>query len=418
MMPTSFTFRNAVKLGPSAAGVLLMEPGPTQVDERVVRAIGQPPVHHLSQDFIDYMDATCAALAGIYGTMGEVVIIPSSGRGGIEAVLGSLDLQNRAVLIVSNGSFGTMMSGIAKSLGLRTIDLNVPVGEIIPRADIEAALQKHSIGLVGIVQCESSTGMVNDLMGLSELAHKAGALLLVDAISSLGGVPLDAETLGVDFCVAAPQKALGAFCGLAMISVSEAGASAITTRPVGTEAGAFYFDLKRWWDIWLPEDRGGLLKSGKRRLPHSMPTNLVYALGTACRLILEEETVAKRLLRHEAAGRAFRRGLRALGLRTLPDEDACSATVTAFLPPSGVDSTRLIAQLDNSFGIRVAGGLDELRGKLVRVGHMAETARPMPLLYTLAAIAGVLGPTTERDSAVDVFLHEWNSANHPAVGRP
>lgn len=392
---------------PRTSPPLLMEPGPTQIDSRVIRSLSRPPVHHLSDEFLAYAEEVCTQLARLFGVSGEVVILPASGRGGIEAVLGSLDLTQRKALIVSNGTFGRMMAATAESLGIETVHLAYAAAERIPIDHVAHALGQHDVGLVAMVHSESSTGMLNDLTRVGQLTHQAEALFLVDAISSLAGAPVNVDAQGIDFCVAAPQKAIGAFTGLALVAIGAAGISALEDRR--NHAKSAYFDLRRWWDLWVPPRRGGRLASGVPRFPYSMPTNLVYALGAACEIILQEETLPVRLARHARAARAFRAGAGALGIPLLCDEADASPTVTALTAPPTGTSERLIHALQVKHGITIAGGLDVLRDEILRVGHMAETARPGPLLHTLAAMAHEMPASTPVPALHDVFFSAWEA---------
>lgn len=381
---------------------LLMQPGPTQVDPRVIRAMCVPPLHHLSPEFVALADDLCARLAEVYGTQGEVVILPSSGRGGIEAVLGSIDVAGRPALIVSNGTFGRMMAGIARGLGLDVVDIGRPAGVPFDPDEVRAELAAHRPALLAMVHSESSTGMLNELAGFGRMAHDAGALFLVDAVSSLGGAALAMDELEIDFCVSAPQKALGALSGLALVAVGPAGIDRLQRR--SAPARSVYFDLRRWWDIWLPAERGGRRAAGIRRFPYSMPTHLVLALDAACEL-LHDETLPVRVRRHERAARAFRAGARELGFGFVCADEHASPTVTALRDVPGVSADELVRALGERHRISVAGAMDELPGAMVRVGHQAESARPAPLLGVLAACAEEIGAPASSMS----FLGAWRS---------
>lgn len=363
--------------------MLLMEPGPTQVDPRVIQAMCSPPEHHLSNGFRATTDRVVEALRGVFLTTGEVVLLPSSGRGGIEAVVSSLDLGGRAMLVLSNGSFGSMMASIARRCGHEVVELIHPPDAPVPAEAVAEALGAHDIGLVGIVHCESSTGVLNDLAGLGALCHEAGALLLVDAVSSLGGTPLAMDALEIDFCVSATQKAIGSVTGLALVALSGPGTEAVLAAAGSTRSS--YFNLARWWELWLPRERGGLLASGFRRFPFSMPVHPVYALEVALEVIAEEG-LAQRLERHAAIAATFRNAMLELGIVLFGATAAHSPTVTALQRAPGVALSDVRRDLRERFGITVAGPMG-VPDAALRVGHMAESARTGPMLQTVAGIA-------------------------------
>lgn len=389
---------------------LMMEPGPTQVDPRVIQAMCRPAIYHLDPEFVGILDATGGLLQDVLGTSGEVVVLPSTGRGGLEAVLLSACRPGDRVLVPANGVFGHMVASIARALGLSVIELEGEPGAPLDLAAVEAAAARHRPALVGVVHCETSTGMINPVEAVADIADRHGSLTLVDAIASAGGTPIHMDRSRIDFCVVAGQKALGALAGIAAVAVGERGRRRMQTRP-GMRAGS-YFDLERWWAMWLPRDRGGALKFGYRRLPWTMATHGVLALEAACRIIVHEETVGARWTRHRAAGRALRAGIEAMGLGLLADPGTESDTVTAFEPPDGIDSRDLIHGLEENHGIKVAGGLEELAGRIVRVAHMAETARPAPLQATLAGTAAELRRLGAKvgDEFPDAFAETWRAA--------
>lgn len=392
---------------------LSLEPGPTIVDERVVRAIARPAVHHLGEGFKHTMDRTCGYLQQVFRTDDEVVLLPATGRGGVEAAITSVSEPGRVLLVPHNGSFGRMVAAIGRSLGLEVIALEHGPKELLARDAIERALEEYDVGVVAVVHCETSTGMLNDLEGLGEMAHRHGALLVVDAVSSLAGAPLDVGRLDIDLCVSAAQKAVGALGGTSFVTVNDRARTAMRDR--SEQARGSYLDLARWWSQWVPADRGGALASGFRRLPWSMPTHPVFALAEACRIVVDEEGLETRIVRHRAAAAAVRATVEGLGFRSFPPPASASPTVTAFEPPDGLDAGELITAVRERHGIIVAGGLDDLRGRILRIGHMAESARPAPLLAALAAIEhevrrrGMLPDSAEGAQAR--FLQAWEAVH-------
>lgn len=383
--------------------MLLMEPGPTQVDERVIQSLCTPVVYHQSPEFTRTMDDLRPLLRGIYGTEGEVVILPASGRGAVEAVLASVREEGRPFVVPTNGTFGRMMATIGRAVGLSVVELKHGSGAVVPREEIAEALAGLDRPILGIVHNETATGMVNDLTGLADLVHARDGLLLVDAVSSLGGAELAADRNGIDFCVSAAQKSMGAIAGLSFVAVGDRALRELDART--DLARGSYLDLRRWWDMWVAAEDGGRLTSGYRRLPWTMPTHLAGALLRACELA-HEEGLKERWDRHRRCGEALRAALHALGMPVLAPDGHASDTVTAFGHP-GLDAKDLKRRLADRHGVRLATGMDDDAATILRIAHMAETARPGPLVQTLAALAAELGANVD---ATRIFLDTWSAS--------
>lgn len=366
-----------------SGSIVSLEPGPTVVDEQVIQAMCRPVIHHQSPEFIDILDRTCDLLGGVYGTEGEVVVLPASGRGAVEAVMTSVREDARSLVVPTNGSFGRMMATIGRSVGFNVIELEHAPGETIRKDEVATALADLDRPLLGVVHNETATGMVNNLFGYSEMVRERDGLLLVDAVSSLGGTNLDHDAFGVDFCVSAAQKSMGALAGLSFVAVSERGMQHLERRPALLRGN--YLDMWRWWDLWLPAHRGGRLSSGYRRLPWTMPTHLVCALLRASELIYEEGH-KQRYQRHQRCAQALRAGLRAMNCQTVAPVGCESNTVTAF-GHTDIDAKQMKQTLSGRYGVRLVTGVDNNAANVLRVAHMADTARPGPQVQMLAALA-------------------------------
>lgn len=388
---------------------LLMQPGPTEVDPRVVQALAEPAINHQSAEFAAIVDATCDYLQKIFDTEGEVVLLPASGRGGLEAAVSSFYRPDAPVLILSNGVFGNMLATISRSLGAPTVTLTCEPGTVFSLEEVEKAIRQHRPHIVGVVQGETSSSMLNDVRAICQLAREYGALTLVDAVASLGGTEMHMDAWSVDICVTAAQKALGGLAGVSAVAIGPRARQALHERPDAPRG--MYLDLKRWYDMWLPKEKGGLLKFGYRRLPWTHATHLVMAWEEACRIIVEEETIEARVRRHRRAGRAVYGALKTAGLQPVCPPEAALPTVTAFFPPEGVSANELIASVREGYGIQLSGGLEQLYGRIVRVAHMAETARKAPLFLTLSALEaelrkrGVLAPDSRL---AETFVQLWD----------
>ena len=387
--------------------ILSLEPGPTSVDPRVVQAMAQPTIHHLSAEFEVSLDRAAALLARLFGTESEVVVLPATGRGGVEAVFTSLTQDGRGVVVATNGFFGRMMAAIARSTGAHVVEVEHQPGEPLAIDRIRHVLAVEDIGLLALVHCETSTGMLNPMADLADAAHDHDALLFVDAVSSLGGVAVDMDALDIDVCVSAGQKAVGAIGGVSFAAMRARARAVMDSR--SEHARGSYLDLDNWWAQWLPADRGGRMNSGYRRLPWSMPSQPMAALLEACRLAVECEGMDDRFRRHAAAGAATRAVLAELELRLLPAEVHASPTVTAFLVPAAEDAVVVVERLSKRHGVVLAAGMGDMRHRVLRIGHMAETARPAPLLQALAAVETELaGPNGTK--ALSSFLPAWTAS--------
>lgn len=358
---------------------LLMEPGPTQVDPRVIQAMSRPPVHHLSREFVQLTDRLCGNLREVFRTDGEVVLLPSSGRGGVEAVLVSVPATT--VVVPSNGAFGRMLAHIARRAGHDVVEVRYGFGEPIRTDAVREAIAESRAGMLAVVHCESSTGMLNDVPTLARIGREAGATVLVDAISSLGGARLEMDYWGIDFCVSASQKAIGSVTGLAMVAVGRPGVELLLGSS-GT-ARSTYLDLRLWWSLWLPQERGGYA-SAARRFPCSMPTHHVFALDEACRLLLHEG-LEDRIARHTEVANAFRSAMRRLDIGLLCDGAEAAPTLSAITGSPDAPPAAIRRALEQDFGITIAGSMDP-SVPLARIGHMAETARMGPMRQVVAAL--------------------------------
>lgn len=385
--------------------ILSMQPGPTIVDDRVIQSLASPVMHHLSPEFIEILEETCSVLKTIYGTTGEVVVLPSSGRGAVEASLTSIREEDRPLVVPVNGTFSRMMANIGKSLGMEVVVLPYDDGQVLPKHEIISELRKYNRPIFGMVHNDTSTGMVNDLGDYGDAVHKLGGLYLVDAVSSLGGTDIAMDQNGIDLCASASQKALGSLPGLGTVAMSARAKEALDARsdlPRGS-----YLDLQKWWNLWVRVEDGGRLASGYRRLPWSMPTHLVVALHRSCQLI-QQEGIEEIFARHARAAKALRAALKALDLE-LPVGDAEASTTMTQLTSEKFELADVRQQLLRRHNIRVAGNLDTPSDSSMRIAHMAETARSGPLIQTLSALAEVIYSETEVPTdPVRKFYEVWN----------
>jgi len=333
----------------------LFTPGPTPVPPDVLAASAQPIVHHRGPDFRTTYGRCLERLRRVYRTDSDVLLFTSSGTGALESVIENLCVPGDRVLAVTNGNFGERWAEIARLHGCEVQRLDYEWGATPSVDDLTARLEETGgAKVVLITHSETSTGVVADVQALGTAAKAAGALVAVDAVSSLGAVPLELDAWDLDAVVSGSQKALMAPPGLAFVGVSAAAMEAASQLP----ARGFYFDWRR-------------TKAGQDALdaPVTPSVSLVTALDVALGLLLEEGLEAA-FERHVRLGRACRAGAKAMGLELFsPDEDR-SAVVTALRVPDGVDAAALLLDLRDRMGVQLIGGQRDLKGKIVRIGHI------------------------------------------------
>ena len=371
----------------------LLTPGPTPVPPEVLTALAQPIVHHRTPDFRPIYERTLARLRNVFRTETEVLLFGSAGTGAMESAVANLCSPGERVLVVSAGSFGERWRAIATAYGADVEALEYAWGEI-PLAD-DVASRLEALGgakAVFLTHSETSTGVVCDLQALAAAVNEAGALSVVDAVSSLGAVPLETDAWALDVVVSGSQKALMTPPGLAMCSVSEGAWSARGDSP------RFYFDWERTRKAQAALDA-----------PFTPPVSLVAGLDVALGLLLEAGLEAV-FDRHIRLGRACREGAKAMGLELFSPDDDRSAVVTAIRAPEGIDVTDLVAGLRDRFGITIANGQGALKGKIFRIGHIGYFD-VFDITTALAAVELVLtdlGAEIERGTAVTRALDAYD----------
>jgi alanine-glyoxylate transaminase/serine-glyoxylate transaminase/serine-pyruvate transaminase len=360
-------------------------PGPCDVDPRVLQELLRPNLPHYGDLWVDIYRGTIANLKKIYRTSGRAFILPSSGSGAIDAAFGSLGAKR--TLILNNGNFGARLAEIARHQASRLTVVEKGAGEAFPVEQVEEQLRTGGYDLLAMVHGETSTGMLNQLEGFSDLCRRHDVLFLVDAVSTLGGVPLEMDKLGIDFCVSASQKALGGLPGLSTIAVSERGWSRL--EPEGQIKG-WYLNLRTWerfaaeWGDWHP-------------YPVTLPVHLFFVLAKALELLLEEG-LAARWLRHEEVRKALQEKLLLLDIPLLIgiEKNRLATTTAATLPP-GFSSAAMLRHLRENQGILIAGGVGPLRERIFRIGHMAFSAQQYIVNRVAAAIKDYLQVPTDAD---------------------
>lgn len=338
---------------------LLMTPGPTMIPPRVLEAMGRQIIHHRTKDFEGIFEGLEEDLKYVFQTKNVVLMFSSSGTGGMESAVVNLFSKGDKVLVVSIGAFGERFAQIAEMFGLDVHKLAVNWGEAAPIDQIKEILDNDKNGdikAVFITHNETSTGVTNDIEAVGKLVKNTDRLLIVDAISSLGGLELKTDEWGVDVVVTGSQKALMAPPGLAFVSVSEKAWAAYkkSTLP------KFYWDYEKY--------KKGLLKEVSENPPYTPAISLLIGQAEALKMI-KEEGLPNVYARHKKLALATQAGVDALGLKLLPKQEVSSYIITAVNAPEGVDIEKVRKIMNQKFDIMVTGGQKHLKGKIFRIGH-------------------------------------------------
>ena len=372
----------------------LFTPGPTPVPPEVLAALGEPVLHHRAPDFRVVYERVLARLRDVHRTTSDVLLFTCSGTAAFESAIVNLCSPGERVLAVSSGNFGERWAAMARGYGCVVEDLRYAWGETPSPDDLAQTLDEiEPVSLVFLVHSETSTGVVADVQALAAVAKEAGALVVVDAVSSLGAVALEMDDWGLDVVVSGSQKALMTPPGLAMTGVSDAALE----RAARAKLPRYYLDWER--------TRAAQAKLDSAFTP---AVSLVVALDVALGLLLEEglETA---FARHVRLGRACRAGIKAMGLELFsPDEDR-SAVVTAARMPEGLDASALTRALRDRHGITIAAGQGELKERLFRIGHIGwfDEFDIATALSAIELVLSELGAPIERGIAATRALEVY-----------
>ena len=342
----------------------LLGPGPSPVDARVLEALSLPVVGHLDPKFLEIMDQSMAMLREVFQTKNRLAL-PMSGTGsaGMETCFVNLVEPGDGVLIGVNGVFGTRMVDVAQRCGAQVDTVEAAWGAALDAQQFKAALAKKKYKLAAIVHAETSTGVLQPLDDIAQLVRESGALLLVDAVTSLGGAPVRVDELGIDACYSGTQKCLGCPPGLSPVTFSERAVEVVRRRK--TKVQSWYLDLSMIEKYWGSE----------RVYHHTAPISMNYALHEALRIVLEEG-LEKAWQRHRQTHETFVREMHKLEIEPAIDEPAIRAPmINTIKIPEGVDDAKVRQRLYEEFNIEIGAGLGPLKGKIWRVGLMGHGAR-------------------------------------------
>jgi alanine-glyoxylate transaminase/serine-glyoxylate transaminase/serine-pyruvate transaminase len=360
---------------------ILMGPGPSPVPQRVLRALSAPTLGHLDPQYLAIMDETCEFLRQIFRTR-NALTFPVSGTGmaGMECIAANLIEPGDEVLVCINGVFGMRMKDVMERCGATVHTVEAAWGEVFAPDQIAAALDQHpKVQLVGIVHAETSTGAHQPLEGIADLAHKHDALLIVDAVTSLGGHELAVDDWGIDAIYSGTQKSLSCPPGLAPVSFGERALAKMDARK--TKVQSWYLDVSMLRKYYTGGGGGG------RVYHHTAPINMTYALREALAIVLEEGLV-NRIARHAQMHQRLRAGLEAMGLSYVPKRSL--HTLNCISIPEGANDADVRKRLLDDYGIEIGAGLGVMAGKAWRIGLMGHGATVRNVDLILAALKEIL----------------------------
>jgi aspartate aminotransferase-like enzyme len=371
----------------------LFTPGPVEIPVRILRALSQVPPHHRTEVFRATYKKVSDDLKWLHETQGEVLMLAASGTGAMEACVVNLMAPGEKALVVVGGKFGERWANLCKAYGVPYEAITVEWGHAVEPAVIDRALAADpAITTVFVQQSETSTATLYDIEGFAKVTRARGKRLVVDAITGVGMHPMKQDAWGVDVVVTGSQKGLMSPPGIATVSLAPWALDAIE----GQKLPRFYFDLRKARKS-LPEGESAFTPA----------VSLVFAVGEALDM-MKEEGLAEVHRRHARLGAATRAGAQAIGFSLFSKSPADS--VTALLPPEGVDVSAVVKRLRVTHGITVAGGQDHMKGKMLRIGHMGS--------YDLSDIYVVLGALEEcvntlgrpATGAIDAARRAWEAA--------
>jgi len=379
-----------------------MGPGPSGAHPRVLRAMTAPILGHLDPEFLKIMDECRVMLRQVMRTQNDVTLAtPGTGTSGMEAAVMNLVEPGDRVVVGVCGYFGERIAQMAERAGGEVTRVQAPWGSPVdPEAVRGAVKAAGNVKLIGVVHAETSTGVRNPIEPFSGIAKEAGALLLVDCVTSLGGVPVEVDAWGADAVYSGTQKCLSAPPGVAPVTMSAKAFDAVKARE--TPCNTWYLDmalLEAYWD-------------NRRAYHHTAPISMVYALHQALSLVLEEG-LENRWARHERNGRALQRGLEAMGLVLHAEEAYRLPVLTTVRIPEGVNDGEVRGALLKRHGIEIGGGLGDLRGKVWRIGLMGESSTPGNVLLALSSLGKILreqGFKADVNAAIDAASERLGQA--------
>jgi alanine-glyoxylate transaminase/serine-glyoxylate transaminase/serine-pyruvate transaminase len=365
------------ELQPSAR--VLLGPGPSNIHPRVMKAMMSPVVGHLDPDFIRVMEDVKKLLRIVFQTANEITFpVSGTGSAGMETALANLIEDGDEAVVAVNGAFGERLCDAAGRLGAKIHRVEAEWGRIVEPERIEAALKAaNQPKLLAVVHAETSTGAYQPVKELGAMAHRYGALMVMDAVTSLGCVPVEIDRWEIDACYSCTQKGIGAPPGLAPVTFSERAMQVVRHRKRACRS--WYFDVAMIERYWGPD----------RLYHHTAPITMNYAIYEALRIVVEEGLEA-RFKRHQSNSAALKAGVQAMGLELAAQEGYRLPQLTAVKVPAGIDDAKVRSELLGLFNIEVGAGLGIFKGKVWRIGLMGESCKRENVMLVLNAFETIL----------------------------
>jgi alanine-glyoxylate transaminase/serine-glyoxylate transaminase/serine-pyruvate transaminase len=387
---------------------VLLGPGPSEVPPRVLAAMGYPLLGHLDPEFVALMDETQGLLRSVFRTENRLTMaVSGTGSAGMEAVVVNLIEPGDRMLVCVNGVFGGRMVDVAERAGAVVTAIERPYGEVFDPEEVRAAVKKSNPKVVGIVHAETSTGAWQPLEEIAKIVHDAGAMIAIDTVTSLGGVPVEIDAWGIDAAYSGTQKCLSAPPGLAPVSFNARAAEVISGRK--TKVQSWYLDMQMIQRYW----------GSDRFYHHTAPISMNYALREALALVVEEGLEARHS-RHLLNHQALKAGLTAMGIEYVTAEGCGLPQLNCIRIPDGVDDLAVRKRLLTEWGIEIGGGLGSLKGKAWRIGLMGHGSRQANVTLVLAALETCLrdlGVRLEPGAALEAASMVYSQARNPAAAR-
>jgi len=334
-------------------------PGPTPLPERVVRSMNRPMIDHRGPEFAAILAEITAGAKRVFKTKNDLLLLTSSGTGGLESAVANLVSPGEQVVAALCGNFGERFAALAAAYGADVVRLEFEWGQPVDPDDLAQVLQRHpKANVVLLTHNETSTGLTNPLRELARTARSAERLVVVDGVSSISSIDIETDAWGVDVAVSGSQKGWMAPPGFALVRISERA----WAQQAKARSPRFYFD---WKEAKTWADKG--------MTPFTPAVPVAFAMQEGLRM-LEEEGLNNVYERHERLARAAQVGLQALGFQLFAQEGYRSNTVTSAVPPPGLDVAALRNLLNTKYGVVIAGGQGKMTGKMVRVGHLGAVA--------------------------------------------
>ena len=357
---------------------VILGPGPSSSNPRVLRAMSQPIVGYLDPAYFEVLGSVQEMLQHVFGTRQTAMTVAGSGSAGMEAGLTSILSPGEKVVVCVNGFFCERQVLMCERLGVETIRVDAEWGRAIDPLALDSALAENpGVRLVSAIHAETSVGVLQDISRLSEVAHRHGAMFMTDVVTSLAGTPVEFDAWDVDFAYGASQKCLAAPPGISPVAISDRALEHIRNRT--TKPSSWYLDLALIADYW-----------GEDHVHHhTSPVSMMFGLREALSLVFEEG-LETRILRHERVAAALRAGLDAMGLKSPVEPKSVLNQLTVIELPAVIDDAVLRMQLLEEYSIEVGRGLGQFAGRVIRVGLMGESCVPANVFALLNALETLL----------------------------